>query len=66
MERNNSSYNNHATKRTQRTFIEDGSWFFRTREGDLAGPFRDELEASTQLEVYIRMVKTGILPASGS
>jgi len=46
--------------RTIRTFEEDGSWFFKTREGHLAGPFRDELEASIQLEVYIRMVTTGL------
>lgn len=47
-------------KRTIRIFEEDGNWFFRTREGDVAGPFRDELEASTRLEVYIRMVNTGL------
>ena len=41
----------------------DDSWFFRTREGDVVGPFRDELEASTQLEVYIRLVDSGLLPA---
>jgi len=47
--------------RTIRTFEQDGSWFFKTREGELAGPFRDELEASTQLEVYIRLVSAGLL-----
>jgi hypothetical protein len=48
--------------RTRRTFMEQGSWFFRTREGELAGPFRDELEASVRLEVYIRMVTSGLRP----
>ena len=51
-------------KRTIRTFEEDGNWFFKTREGRLAGPFRDELEASTQLEVYIRMISTGLLTST--
>ncbi|NQX89212.1 MAG: hypothetical protein HRT77_11165 [Halioglobus sp.] len=46
--------------RTNRTFVREGSWFFKTREGQLAGPFQDELEASVQLEVYIRMVGTGM------
>ena len=52
--------------RTTRTFKEDGSWFFKTREGELAGPFRDELEASTRLEVYIRLVNSGLLSVSGA
>jgi len=39
-----------------------GSWFFNTREGTVVGPFRDELEAYTQLEVYIRLVDSGMLP----
>lgn len=50
--------------RTIRTYEEDGNWFFKTREGQLEGPFRDELEASTQLEVYIRMVSNGLLPSA--
>lgn len=48
--------------RTSRTFVEEGNWFFKTREGELAGPFQDELEASVRLEVYIRMVSTGLQP----
>jgi hypothetical protein len=43
-------------------FREDGNWFFKTREGDTVGPFGEELEASTQLEVYIRLVNAGLLP----
>lgn len=49
-----------SVTRTSRTFTKDGDWFFRTREGDLAGPFEDELEASTRLEVYLRIIKTGL------
>jgi len=62
MPREDARSNNPGCTRTIRTFEEDGNWFFKTREGDLVGPFRDELEASTQLEVYIRMINTGLLP----
>ncbi len=51
-----------ACYRTSRMFQENGNWFFKTREGDTVGPFQEELEASTQLEVYIRMANTGLLP----
>lgn len=51
-----------ACYRTSRMFRENGNWFFKTREGDTVGPFQEELEASTQLEVYIRLVNAGLLP----
>ena len=54
-----------AVTRSNRTFTEDGNWFFKTRGGQLAGPFRDELEASTRLEVYIRLVNSGLQPIEG-
>ena len=60
MERKDLRSSDQAGDRTRRTFEENGSWFFKTREGELAGPFRDELEASTRLEVYIRLVKSGL------
>ena len=60
MQRRANDSNEQPVTRTNRTFMEDGSWFFKTREGRLAGPFRDELEASTRLEVYIRMVNSGL------
>lgn len=43
-------------------YEEGGSWYFNTREGTVVGPFKDELEAYTQLEVYIRLVDSGLLP----
>ncbi|MCB1704239.1 MAG: hypothetical protein KDI17_05210 [Halioglobus sp.] len=43
-------------------FQDNGGWFFKTREGETVGPFQEELEASTQLEVYIRLVNSGLLP----
>jgi hypothetical protein len=54
--------NSPACYRTSRMFRENDNWFFKTREGDTVGPFTEELEASTQLEVYIRLVNTGLLP----
>jgi hypothetical protein len=51
-----------ACYRTSRMFRENGNWFFKTREGDTVGPFQEELEASTRLEVYIRLVNAGLLP----
>ena len=48
--------------RTNRMFKKGANWFFKTREGSAVGPFRDELEVSTQLEVYIRLVDSGLLP----
>jgi hypothetical protein len=61
MKRNNTK-KRQVVLRTDRMFKADGSWFFKTREGDTVGPFADELEASTQLEVYIRLVNAGLLP----
>lgn len=52
--------------RSSRMFREDHQWYFRTREGQSIGPFDDELEASTQLEVYIRLVEAGLLPAANA
>ncbi|MAT92659.1 MAG: hypothetical protein CME59_08660 [Halioglobus sp.] len=45
-------------------YQENGSWYFNTREGTVVGPFRDEPEAYTQLEVYIRLADSGMLPDS--
>ena len=47
--------------RSNRMFEDDGKWYCKTREGGAIGPFRDELEASTQLELYIRMSECGLL-----
>lgn len=52
----------HVSFRTNRMFEQSGSWFFKTREEGHLGPFDDELEASTQLEVYLRMLDCGLLP----
>ena len=56
-----SDTNSESTARSTRMYQKDGDWFFDTREGKKVGPFRDALEAHTQLEVYIRKVGSGLL-----
>ena len=64
MRRSDSS--SETTSRSTRMFKDKESWFFNTREGKAIGPFRDKLEASTQLEVYIRMADSGLLSSKAS
>ena len=54
-----------AHYRTNRMVEVGGGWYFKTREMGLVGPFRDELEAFTQLEAFIRLAEAGLLPDSG-
>jgi hypothetical protein len=61
MKRNN-NITRQACSRTNRMFDTGDGWYFKTREGATVGPFADELEASTQLEVYIRLANAGLLP----
>ena len=48
--------------RTDRMVQEGDKWFFFTREGTTEGPFDSELEASQQLEQYLRVIDSGLLP----
>ncbi|MEH6635209.1 MAG: DUF6316 family protein [Halioglobus sp.] len=48
--------------RTDRIFEESGKWFFHTREGTIEGPFTDELEAETWVELHISLMCSGLLP----
>ena len=52
--------------RTDRMFSQNGQWYFNTRGGEVIGPFGDELEASTQLEVYMRLADSGLLPEASA
>jgi hypothetical protein len=47
--------------RTDRMVQEGGMWFFYTREGTLEGPFDGQLEATIQLDKYIKVVNSGLL-----
>lgn len=39
--------------RSQRLSNENGEWFFNTREGTLAGPYRNPVEAKQALAVFL-------------
>jgi hypothetical protein len=52
--------------RTDRIFEANGHWYFLTREDTVEGPFGDELEANTQIEIYIQLMNSGMLPAVNS
>lgn len=58
--------NKKVSFRSDRMFEDDGNWYCKTREGGTIGPFQDELEASTQLELYIRMAGSGLLPGKNT
>ncbi|MFL0796497.1 MAG: DUF6316 family protein [Cellvibrionaceae bacterium] len=40
--------------RSDRFFIENGQWFFFTREATISGPFMNKKEAEAELTLYIR------------
>ncbi len=40
--------------RSDRFFIENGQWFFFTREATISGPFTSRKEAEAELTFYIR------------
>ena len=41
-------------------FEEGGSWFFRTREGTMEGPYMDEWEAQTWVDLYVSFMASGL------
>ncbi len=54
--------------RTDRMFKKDGYWFFRTREGTVEGPYIDEWEAKTWVDLYVSFIESNLtsLENSGS
>ncbi len=48
--------------RTDRVVHDNGKWYFLTREGSVEGPFECEGEAAEHLEMYVRVVQSGLLP----
>ena len=42
--------------RSGRSFIQDGNWFFRTREGIHVGPYQDQDAAETAAELLSTML----------
>ncbi len=62
MQRNDDN-NSKVHFRTDRVFEANGHWYFLTREGTIEGPYGDELEANRQIELYIQLMNSGMLPA---
>jgi hypothetical protein len=50
--------------RTDRMVRDQGNWFFHTREQTIEGPYYSELQAQTQLDLYINVHKSGIIGAA--
>jgi hypothetical protein len=50
--------------RSDRMMRDQGNWFFQTREHTIEGPFHNELQAQTQLDIYINMHKAGIIESA--
>ena len=46
--------------RTDRMFEKGGIWFFRTREGTMEGPYMDEWEAQTWVDLYVSFIGSGL------
>lgn len=49
--------------RSIRIVQEGDGYYFYTREGKLYGPFKDKEEASAQVEVYISVISSNMIPA---
>lgn len=47
--------------RSDRIIKEGDKWFFYTREGTLQGPFHDRKDAENQVEVYIKVINSGLI-----
>jgi hypothetical protein len=43
--------------RSDRMVLQNGQWYFTTREGVLQGPFADKAEAQRELDEYIGIMK---------
>jgi len=52
--------------RTDRMVQDGGRWFFLTREKTIEGPFDCRADAVDQLEVYIRLAKSDMLPSKAT
>ncbi len=47
--------------RTDRIVEAGGQWYFYTREGTMHGPFEDRQDAELQVDIYIRVMNSGLL-----
>lgn len=51
--------------RSERMFMDQGAWYFHTREGTIEGPFQDMVAARNRLDSYIRLTNSGLAPVDG-
>jgi hypothetical protein len=49
--------------RSRRFILDNGKWYFNTREGTLEGPFGELKDAEKRLEEYIKIVNSGFMPS---
>jgi len=59
----------HPTFRNRRLYSANGQWFFDTREGQQAGPYRDKYEAEKALAIFVAknvMVQSASRPDTNS
>jgi hypothetical protein len=49
--------------RNDRFFMDEGSWYFETREGQIEGPYQTRAMAESKLGDYVRIVGSGMLPS---
>ncbi len=47
--------------RSDRIIKEGDKWYFYTREGTLEGPFHDRRDAEDQVEIYIKVIDSGLI-----
>ena len=48
--------------RSRRFFIDNGKWYFKTREGTTEGPFGELKDAEIRLKEYIKITNSGFMP----
>lgn len=50
--------------RSDRFFLDQGAWYFQTREGTIEGPFDCRNSANRYLDNYIKVHQSGWLPGT--
>ena len=52
----------HTWFRSERVFQVQGQWYFYTREGEVEGPFVDDVRTRGKLEAYTRTMGSKFAP----
>jgi Domain of unknown function (DUF6316) len=51
--------------RSRRFVLDNGKWYFNTREGTVEGPFGALIDAEARLEGYIKVANSGFMSMDG-